>query len=77
MQKLGTGSVVKQHIFLILLVSVTLIVAISGCLFWVRTISYESPGPSGPNLFFASYVLGSLFCEPSWIAFIFWQHSNR
>ena len=75
MQKSGAGSVVKQHISLILLVSVTLIAAISGCLFYVRIISYGSPGSSGPNLFAVSHFFGSLFCEPSWIAFAL--HARR
>lgn len=85
-QKLLRGSFVIHHFPFILLVPMTLVVAISGCLTFTRIPvlvgqvqigNLTLPGIPPPNPFGLLYGLGILVCEIFWTALLVFKYFNR
>jgi len=86
-QKLMLRKIVERNSLLISLVFISLVVAISGCVFFSKAPVFEEPlhvggllvlyGVPPPNPYGMLYGLGILFCEPTWIVLIVLKYSKH
>ena len=75
-QTMTLTEIVGRNLFMISLVLITIIVALSGCVTYSQNVHFEefgagdlwiTPAIPSPNPFAIIYGYGILFCEPAWI----------
>jgi len=85
-QKMPIIRCASRNLFLVSLVSITIVVAVSGSLFFSKTIPYRPNKLNDlwvdyfdpPDLFGQLYGFGILFCEGAWLVYaMFHAHLRR